>query len=1207
MKRALSLILMVMILIVSLPSAVMEETVETVLPEEEVVVVEAAEEEEIEVVAPPEEEDIEVVPAPVEDEEYEEVVAAPEETEEFSVEDGKLIAYNGVDETVVIPEEVTVIGEWAFAANYIVKTVVVPASVKAIEDFAFYGCENLESVEYAEGAEVEIGEHAFDGCVSLAVEEEPVEEEPVVEEPVEEEPVAEEPVEEEPVVEEPVEEEPVAEEPVAEEPVEEEPVVEEAVEEEPAEEEPVEEEPVAEEPVEEEPAEEEPSEEQPAETADETTEESAEGSEDEDEEDEIIERVSRATLAITGQPVNYTGDIGETASFTVTVTATNPSYQWQYMTTTSTTWKDSTAAAAKTKTMTVGITAARDGQKYRCIITDANGNKVYSNAVKIVVAWTKFTTQPVNYTGTVGKNASFTVKTNKTSVTYQWQYKSTASDATWKDSTLTGYNTASFTPGITVGRHGYKYRCKVTDSEGHENFSDAATLYVKAYINTQPADAVAKIGDKATFTVDAVGKSLTYQWQYKEPDGAGTNTTATGATTKTLSIESTAARNGYQYRVIVTDSFGNKATSNAATLKLPITFTTQPTDCVGAVGETAKFKAIAESGLGLTLTYKWQYAKAGTTTWKDSTADTATWKTLWVDVTEARNGQQYRCVVTDKNGNSAISDVVTLKVAIVFTTQPTDFVGAAGETAKFKAIAESSLGLTLTYKWQYAKAGTTTWKDSTADTATWKTLWVDVTEARNGQQYRCVVTDKNGNTAISNVATIKVPIVFTTQPTDFVGTVGETAKFKAIAESTLGLTLTYKWQYAKAGTTTWKDSTADTATWKTLWVEATAARHGQQYRCVVTDKNGNTAISNVATLKVPIVIDTQPVKYTGFVGEDAKFKAVATSNTGATLYYQWQYKSKTMADYADSTFESATWKTLHVPVTAARNGYYYRCVISDKAGNQVISNAAKLDIPIIITTQPKDSEDGTFTVKADGSVSSYLWYWASAGSTTFKACTSTTTGYNTATLKVVPNADRYGRQFYCELTDPNGNKLKTKTVTLKAPAIVITTQPTDQSAFPGETVTFTVATSTTGVTYQWQWRKGASGTWANSTGTGNKTGSLPIEVTTGRNGYQYQCIITDSNGVSVTSNVATLTASDEFELNSVRYKLVSGNLTVVGYTSSTKTSYTIPQTAKGYTVTKVGESAFEGNTKIKSIDLPDTITVIGKRAFANCTALTTMN
>ena len=43
-----------------------------------------------------------------------------------------------------------------------------------------------------------------------------------------------------------------------------------------------------------------------------------------------------------------------------------------------------------------------------------------------------------------------------------------------------------------------------------------------------------------------------------------------------------------------------------------------------------------------------------------------------------------------------------------------------------------------------------------------------------------------------------------------------------------------------------------------------------------------------------------------------------------------------------------------------------------------------------------------------------------------------------------------------------------------------------------------------------------------------------------------------------------------------------------------------------YTVTAIGDDAFAGKS-LSSIDLPDTIEVIGERAFKGCSNLSTMN
>lgn len=65
-----------------------------------------------------------------------------------------------------IEYSVTAIGAEAFSENTIVETVVFPDSVKIIEEWAFYSCEKLQEVTFGDGLE-KIGADAFDGCASL--------------------------------------------------------------------------------------------------------------------------------------------------------------------------------------------------------------------------------------------------------------------------------------------------------------------------------------------------------------------------------------------------------------------------------------------------------------------------------------------------------------------------------------------------------------------------------------------------------------------------------------------------------------------------------------------------------------------------------------------------------------------------------------------------------------------------------------------------------------------------------------------------------------------------------------------------------------------------------------------------------------------------------------------------------------------------------
>ena len=136
-------------------------------------------------------------------------------TDGFVIEDGVLLSYNGTEEIVVIPEEVTEIGTKAFKhagprknmkevvlhggittigdkafkncdalvsitipdgvktmGTYVfancdsLKSAVISGSLEIVEDYAFYSCEAFESVTFNEGVK-EIGYDAFFGCYKL--------------------------------------------------------------------------------------------------------------------------------------------------------------------------------------------------------------------------------------------------------------------------------------------------------------------------------------------------------------------------------------------------------------------------------------------------------------------------------------------------------------------------------------------------------------------------------------------------------------------------------------------------------------------------------------------------------------------------------------------------------------------------------------------------------------------------------------------------------------------------------------------------------------------------------------------------------------------------------------------------------------------------------------------------------------------------------
>lgn len=83
----------------------------------------------------------------------------------WKIENGVLIVVECCEEEVVVPEGVTVIGDYAFA-NSAVRKVRLPLSVKKIEDKAFY-CSGLEEITLPRNV-FWVGNRAFD-CSELRV------------------------------------------------------------------------------------------------------------------------------------------------------------------------------------------------------------------------------------------------------------------------------------------------------------------------------------------------------------------------------------------------------------------------------------------------------------------------------------------------------------------------------------------------------------------------------------------------------------------------------------------------------------------------------------------------------------------------------------------------------------------------------------------------------------------------------------------------------------------------------------------------------------------------------------------------------------------------------------------------------------------------------------------------------------------------------
>ncbi len=380
-------------------------------------------------------------------------------------------------------------------------------------------------------------------------------------------------------------------------------------------------------------------------------------------------------LKVLTNPTDVTVNQGEKATFTVKGQGSVLSYQWQYWNAEKSAWINSTAASAVKATFyfTASDYLKLNGRKYRCAITDSDGQKVYSDSAVLTVVPTPIviSKQPESVSVHMGDTVKFSVEATGRGLTYQWQYKNAGADS-WANSGIASAKTANmtFAVGKDIKLDGRKYRCVITDTNGQTVNSKSATLTMvlpEFLISSQPVNAAGKVGERVTFSVEAKGDGLTYQWQYRNVNATDwSNSGIAVAKTANFSfvIGTDSKLNGRQYRCVITDKYGQSLTSSEATLTVkpdgPV-ITSQPMSVTAKVGERVTFSIGAE---GDGLTYQWQYKNANAATWSNSgiaAAKTANMSFV-VGSDKSLHGRQYRCIVTDADGKTVTGNAVTLTI-----------------------------------------------------------------------------------------------------------------------------------------------------------------------------------------------------------------------------------------------------------------------------------------------------------------------------------------------------------------------------------------------------------------------------------------------------------------------------------------------------------------------------------------------------------------
>lgn len=278
------------------------------------------------------------------------------------------------------------------------------------------------------------------------------------------------------------------------------------------------------------------------------------------------------------------------------------------------------------------------------------------------------------------------------------------------------------------------------------------------------------------------------------------------------------------------------------------------------------------SGGKAPYTYEWQMKVLGEfITLKDFT-NASVWSsgydkdTLSFQVREEQyiNEYEFRCMVTDANGNIAYSEsMLPTSYKLILAKHPESVYANYGDEVKLTVKAFGARDSALTYQWQYIYDGAKTFKDvlptdsstSGGNTDTLTVTYVDRTNFESHMYYRCVITDGDGNTATTNAARIlpEKPFVVK-QPGEVAAKPDTYITFSILAEGRY-TPFTYQWYYYIDGMEGFLPVSKDHE-WasgentNTLTVAVDRKKFNSSFKCycVVTDANGNSQKSKEGTV-----------------------------------------------------------------------------------------------------------------------------------------------------------------------------------------------------------------------------------------------------------------------------------------------------------------------------------------------------------------------
>lgn len=174
-------------------------------------------------------------------------------------------------------------------------------------------------------------------------------------------------------------------------------------------------------------------------------------------------------------------------------------------------------------------------------------------------------------------------------LTYQWQYQGT---------NLPGATNCTFVIASAMPENAGFYSLIASNALGVITNSEMELAVAPVLISSQSTNFTTFVGDTRTFSVFALGQSLTYQWALN-----GTN--ISWGTNSSLTLTNLQLSDAGEYSVTVSNELGFETRTVAIVSVTPILIIQSPLNVTTFPGGTATFSIAAQAGSP--LTYQWRF------------------------------------------------------------------------------------------------------------------------------------------------------------------------------------------------------------------------------------------------------------------------------------------------------------------------------------------------------------------------------------------------------------------------------------------------------------------------------------------------------------------------------------------------------------------------------------------------------------------------